>query len=793
MFRFQTARIGICTGLIFGMHAALAAVPSATPASGASEVPQLDEIVVTAQKREQSLNDVGLSVSAVRSDELLTRQIHDLDDLAQVLPSVTFAKSASSTPVISIRGVGYYETSLAAYPTVSLYLDQMPLTFPVLASYSNFDLERVEVLKGPQGTLFGENATGGAINFIAAKPTKEFVAGTTLGYGSFNEVAVDGYVGGPLSDTVTTRFAGGMRRADGWQQSTSRPGDKNGAVRTYMARWLLDFKPSDAVSLELNLNAWKDKSQPQAPQYIAYDIQIASFPPPRLLALPFAPAKARAADWDPGLPRSDERMYQTALRADFKLQDALTLTSLTSYIDFSRNRAYDADGTALALQDVAQGTGQIKTAYQELRLSNNGSDGKVWVLGGNVEHSKVNEYNALIYGDTSANLALATLGLPIVGSTNSSEQTMTNFAFFASGEYPLVNEVSLTAGARYTNTKEDVVSANRDVTPPYYIGTFNYKYLAGGIAGPYVPGACYAINNLGYTDNGVPNGYPGCFGGTLQEHNVSWRLGMDWHVAPHSLLYVNIAQGYKGGTFPTLAANVFSQYKAVKQEKVLSYEAGAKLALLDNTLQLDGAVFYYDYADKQLKSRVIDPTFGTLDVLQNIPKSSVSGVEVEATWRPVRRLTLNVAASYLDAKINDFKGTNAAGLSADFSGTRMPFTPKFQATLNGDYEFPMTDRVAGFVGASVNHRSDSIAAIGGDHNTTTVVPNTFPVYGIDGYTLIDARLGVKSAGARTWRAFLWGKNITNRYYWNNVTPGYDSVARFAGKPATYGLTVSYNY
>ena len=138
----------------------------------ANQAPDSNDIVVTANKREQRLNDVGITVAVVSGDALQNRQINSLADLANATPSLSFTNSANGTPVYTLRGVGFYETSIGAYPTVSTYVDEAPLAFPVLSSHSAFDLERVEILKGPQGTLFGQNATGGAINYIAAKPTR---------------------------------------------------------------------------------------------------------------------------------------------------------------------------------------------------------------------------------------------------------------------------------------------------------------------------------------------------------------------------------------------------------------------------------------------------------------------------------------------------------------------------------------------------------------------------------------------------------------------------------------------
>lgn len=186
------------------------AAPAATDASqtgaaqssaglSATDPSAAGENIVTANKREQNLSKVGLSISALGAADLASRRISNVADLAQATPGLVFAPTPDSTPVYTLRGVGFFESSLAAYPDVSLYLDQAPLSLPAMAALTAFDLERVEVLKGPQGTLFGNNATGGAINFVAAKPTHEISAGAEIGYARFNTVDVAGYVSGPIT------------------------------------------------------------------------------------------------------------------------------------------------------------------------------------------------------------------------------------------------------------------------------------------------------------------------------------------------------------------------------------------------------------------------------------------------------------------------------------------------------------------------------------------------------------------------------------------------------------------
>jgi iron complex outermembrane recepter protein len=750
------------------------------------------EIVVTANKREQRLNDVGLTVAVVSGDDLQNRQINSLADLANATPGLSFTNSANGTPVYTLRGVGFYETSLGAYPTVSTYVDEAPLPFPVLSSHSAFDLERVEVLKGPQGTLFGQNATGGAINYIAAKPTSTFQAGGSVSYGRFNEIIGDAFLSGPLSSTLTARLAGRIERADGWQVSNSRAGDRNGKVENYMGRLLIDFDPTESVRIKLNINGWKDNSETQAPQYIALFPQAAPFVPPQLAGAQFSPERPQASDWTPGVPSRSNRMGQASLRAEFDINDDITLTSLTSYADYKQRQGDEGDGLPITTLDLINNDGRIKSFNQELRLSNSSASDFRWVVGANYEKSKVNQVVDLAFQDTSIRgLYGALFGYPFFSLSYSNDQKFRTYAGFANVEYD-IGKLTVKVGGRYTKSRIDSSECGFDDSgSPINTGPLFYDILFGGALGPYA-GQCYQINNTPDTYNGVAPGASGRFTDTLKEDNFSWRVGLDYKPVQDVLLYANVAKGYKAGSYPTLSASLFSQYLPVTQESVLSYEAGFKATLLDRALQLNGAVFYYKYTDKQLRSKLVDPNFGILDTLQNIPKSDVKGFEIEMNIRPAQGLVINNTFTYLDATIKEFTGINSGGVSANFAGANVPYTPKYQIGSNIDYEFAVSDSLNAFVGSSLNFRSGTVATIGGEINPAGVTSPITTVFGIDDYVLIDLRAGIAAADD-SWRVSVWGKNVGNEYYWNNVVAAFDTIGRYAGKPATYGVSVSFKY
>ena len=770
---------GLNMGLLFVSAPSLAQTATGVPQS-AGGGGDSQEIVVTAQKRIQNINDVGLTVSAISGEALQQRQVSSLADIAAQVPGLSFTNSASNTPVYTLRGVGFYETTLGGYPDVSTYMDEAPLPFPVLSALTAFDLERIEVLKGPQGTLFGNNATGGSINYIAAKPTDTFTAGASLGYGGFNQIVGEGYISGPITEGLNARISGRVEHADAWQKGYTFDG-KTGKARQYAGRLLLDWRASERLRIQMNLNGWKDKGEPQALQFIQ---ARQGFPGAvnQVENYPVAPSRPRAADFTASIdPHIDNRLYQAIGRIDYDVLDEVTLTSLTSYVDYKQDMAYDGDGVTLSDFDFPQFLGDITSFSQEIRLANSGASNFRWVIGANYSEDKASDFYDTLY----LNSTLAPSGL--FRSNFSSSQKMKNYAGFANAEYDL-GQLTLKAGLRYTqaNRRANSCFSGDASNAGAFAATYNFiadaVRAANGLPpGPRVTGTeCLTIDVTGI-NGAAPTFLSTAYAGKLNENNLSWRAGLDWKPRRGVLLYANVTKGYKAGSFPSAAAATTAQLLPVKQESVLSYEGGYKLTLMDGQVQFNGAAFYYDYRDKQLRSKLVDPFFGVLDALVNVPKSSVKGVEGEIVLRPSQNFSAYVTALYLDAKVKRFAGFNGEGILGDFSGYQVPYAPKVQVSTGFDGTLPLSETLSAFAGADLAMRSDTIAVIGGSSG-----------YNIESYATLDLRVGLKAADDR-WRFQLWGKNVTNSYYWTNVTSFYDTLARYAGRPATYGATVSFRF
>lgn len=749
---------------------------------------QIEEIMVTAQKRSESLNDLGLTVAVLSGENLKARKINSLEDIAGEIPGLTFSKSGTDTPVYTLRGVGFYESTLSAYPDVSVYIDESPLPFPVLTSHVAFDLERLEILKGPQGTLFGNNATGGAINMIAAKPTEKFEGNITLDYGRFNEIGVQGYVSGALSETFKARLALKSVNADEWQQGYTIDAE-NGEVDTKAGRLILDWDPSEKLSVETTINYWQDKGDPQAPQFLQYRPNIPAVAD--LVSIkdqPRAPEDNRAADFTDSLGlEKDNNMANYTVRVDYEFLDEITFTSMTSYVDYDHYLVYDGDGVAQRNFDVPVIKGEITSFSQEFRLANSSEADFRWIVGANYSKDEAADDYLLDFSESTV-----TVAYPLEGHSGYfSDQEMENRAVFASADYD-VSDFTFKAGIRYTEADREMEGCNYDVPGggnAELFETLSMFVIQPGLGiDPIVevdvpPGGCHTLDTNGIL-GAPPTGLPGKHFAILEEDNVSWRLGVDWKANENVLLYGNVTKGYKAGSLPALASSTNTQLVPVEQESVLSYEAGIKASLLDRTMQINAAIFHYDYEQRQLRSKLTDPIFGKLDVLVNVPETTVDGFELETVYQPLQGLSLYMNYVYLDATIDEFVGENDetdVGMPQDFSGTDVPFTPENQFNIGGSYEWEINTGLLAMIGADYSTTSSTTAIIGGSE-----------VYDIDSYSLINMRAGIKSA-SEDWSLMVWGKNLSDEYYWTNVTSYYDTVARYTGMPRTYGVTFSYNF
>ncbi len=775
----STGRVALALALSISLLDAPAQsqIDDADRRRASSDAPDGVDIVVTAQRRSEALADVPMSITALSGEQLREQGVASIQDLVKVTPGLSFVESGSSNPVYSIRGVGFFDTTLGNRPAVSVYLDEVPLPFSIMAPGASLDLERVEVLKGPQGMLFGQNATGGAINYVAAKPTKTLGAGVHVGIARFDAMQAEGFVSGPVSETLLIRVAGRLERGGSWQRSYTRNAVL-GRRDTVQGRVLLHWSPRSTVRLALNLNGLRDRSDTQAAQLLAF---VPSSPRlasqiPALATYPVAPPDNRSAEWDQDYAfERNNRFYQASLRTEVDLGQDAMLMSIAAYSRFDIDQDTDQDGTALNNVRTAAG-GYSDSVSQELRLS--GTRGPLrWTIGGIYSHDRAVEDNRVDLLYSTSNFSTLPFG-QLVGTFQTYRQMFETRAAFTSLDLKVARNAILRGGLRWTAADLDYRGCARVGDPGGGVaitGLYNSLRAPRGLAPlePISVGECLMVDG---------NLDPGEARGRLDQRNLSFRFGIDWKPLEGVLVYGNVSRGYKGGSAPTINGLAIAQVVAARQESVLAYEIGGKATLFDRRLFLTAAAFHYDYTDKQVRGRtLVEPALlGALETLVNVPKSRISGLEASLEVRPTVGLHLSVGGTWLYSEVTSaFSNYSIIGVQRDFRGNPFPYTPRFQMVADARYEATIAKSLTAFVGGSVNYRGSTTAGFGNE-----------PLLEIRSYALIDLRSGVGSRDGQ-WRLQIYGRNILDRYHWTNVAKFVDNVRRYAGSPASYGATLSW--
>jgi iron complex outermembrane recepter protein len=755
------------------------AAPEAEPGA-------LQEIVVTAQKRQQAISDVGLTIVAASAEQLQSQGVTDVASLTKVVPGLTTTVTTNGTTIYSIRGVNYNAYNLSAQPAVAVYLDEAPLAYPALTQGAMLDVQRVEVLKGPQGTLFGANSTGGSVNVIAAKPTATFAAGTEVSVNNWAGVSAQGYVSGPLTDTLRARFSASTDQFGSWQKGYFGNNQTNGKADRAAARLLLDWAPIEGLKVGVNLNANFDRSQPQAFQPAS--LAIAQLKPgggapgvnPALLTYPFPPPDDRAADFDTGFqPSSHDETWQSVLRADYDLNDDMTLTSQSDYVHLNVREMRDIDATSLAL--VRQGpVGSISSFSQELRLTGKlPSKGLNYIFGANYQHDQIDDGTFLESPYYSA--------LPLNSSLLGGSQVRYRAAgIFANADWEFLPDLTLTTGTRYTSTHESLqggclFDGGGGVNAAFFTGTADFlRGLEGLPPGPNIPpGGCMTLDDRPTLPGGLPTWLPFEANLSQDEHNVSWRGGLNYKPTHDALIYALVSRGFKAGGVPTGEFVFASEYQLVKQEQLTSYELGTKLSLVNGAVRPNISAFYYQYKNKQVLG-YYHAFIGLLDTFQNLPTAEVEGVDADVTLVPIAGLTIHPAVTYIRSRVGSFNTVNAAGLPVNVLGNRLPFAPNLSATVDAEYAVPLGGYM-GFIGGSAQIESDTFADLAES-----------PEAKIPGYPLFDLRVGARSIGGN-WHASFWVHNLSNHYYWTNIISAGDVRLKPTGLPRTFGVTVGMTF
>lgn len=614
------------------------------PTGSASGAAETGDIIVTAQRRSQSLLDVPLAISAIGGDALQNKGITNSANLATAVPNLQVSSPFGNTqPNFSLRGISVaneYNANQAS--PIGVYIDDVYIAARTSHGMGLFDLDRVEVLRGPQGTLFGRNTTGGAINFITRAPKLNGNNGyAEAGYGNFNTFRAQGAVEATMvEDQLGIRVSGNYEKGDGQLHNVYPGGRDPNSIDTLQGRIYLRAKPGNgAVDIKIRAYAGRDRGTqagvhgltgPNTPGQGFFDVN-----------------ENRIGD-----NRTDA--WGVAANIAVELSPSVTLTSITSYDGGKQNLQQAADASPLDILDLNWGS-KFRQFSEEARINYDGDSLKL--VGG------------LFYGwdrtitDNHFNIGSA-LGPGVNGGFDQHyRQSRTSKAVFLQGDYDLTDKLVLTLGARYTWDK----AKYRDGYAYLFAGDFGQPItpLATTVPCAGVPGTC-AYNPAARLSLDGSN------------KALTGRVALSYTFDSGVLAYASYSRGYRSGAFNGGGYTSSVGISYIDPERVNAYEAGVKGRFLNNKLTLSAAAFYYDYSNQQLQ----DLRAGPVAFLVNAPKSEVYGGEAEATLRAFDGFTINLSGGYLHATYKELmlQGVN-------LSGKDLPFAPRWTATAGFDWTF----------------------------------------------------------------------------------------------------------
>jgi iron complex outermembrane recepter protein len=715
---------------------------------------EVDVVIVTAQKREENLQKVPAAVSVLSAATIANANAVNIEGITALVPSLSLQKGATTlNAAIFLRGVGTQNFSIAAEPSVSFVVDGVVMSKAGEAFGDLYDLQRMEVLRGPQGTLFGKNASAGVINIVTRKAGRVFQANLEATATDDSELKFKGAVDLPLGERAASRITAFVGNWDGNltnRYSATNDGTGSRKVNGY-DRWgvrtITDFKVNDALNLTLIADYRKATDncctsvvgwQPASP--VQQDA---------LKGVNFRGFKTRDINQDT-TAQSLEEAWGASLQGDYELANGSTITSITAYRSFDVTEIRDGDFKSNPAGYVGGGSGtafdvgpQSGTTFsQELRLTSPSGGKLEYVLGAfYFANDSKRTFQRNVTECTASTLAPnATGGTPCTAAASTFRSTFaraefgaesTNFALFGQGNYDFTERLSLIAGLRYTR---DELS--------YFHNRTNLATFASG----YGLGAANAL---------VPSG----FVGSTSEDNVSGKIGLQYAANENVDVYATYTQGYKGPAYDVFFNMRQALRNVVEAETADSYEAGFKAQVFNGKLIFNLASFYAVYDNFQANSPDIDTTVTPNAItarLTNAGEVSTRGVEVDFLARPTRNLRLSGGFAFTDAQIEEFKDP-ATGLRASVRrGEPLPYAPKTKGSLAIDYRQDLAslpfDVAYSLQYSYTDQQRSSIPA----NVTTGIDTRTFQ----PSYTNVDASVSFSSKDGRL-SVVVFGKNLTD--------------------------------
>ncbi|WP_082602095.1 TonB-dependent receptor [Phenylobacterium sp. Root700] len=727
----------------------------ATPAHAQNALPaQVEEIVVTAERRSERLQDVPVTMQAFDQKTIQAAGLSQVDQLARLTPGLNVGAFAPSKPQIYMRGIGTRQIDIGSDPSVGVFLDDIYVGRSS-GSVSNIaDIERIEVLKGPQGTLYGRNTIGGAIAVTTPDPSDETAANLEIGGGNFEAYNVKGYLNGALiPERLDGRISAFYVKRNGYVVNTAT-GNTALGLDQFGVRGKLRFTPTDRLSAVLTVDLLRDRSPGQQGESEGPDVFLRS----PLVALPTLTPDRFSEAYNLDSP-THRNVDQASLRAEWAGDDAV-LTSITA---FRRSRLVedaDVDSTPLAVLEQATFE-RSRELSQEFRIVSDRA-GR-WSLGGRLDwlagvylyRDDAVRTDRFVWGADSLPVLVGRFsgvtGLTSVTNDATLDRVVDGQAIYGQATVHVTDAVSVTAGLRYS----------RDHKEGVYVGS---------------------TDHIGLPVLSQPFSIP------LDRTWTSTdpRLTVDWKPARDVMVFATVSRGYKSGGFqwavtdPALAAGIFNP------ETVDYYELGAKTRWLGGALVVNGALFYNDYRNLQVQRLVGTPGGGASNVISNAAASTIKGGELEVTARPGEGWLINVGYAYLNARYDNY--VFAPGV--DFSETRMVRSPENTLNASVQYDRDLGEDLTLQVRASAAYTSSFFFEPGEDRVSSG---NREPAY-----TTVDLRASL-SRGA--YRVTVFASNLLDEHYRTARlsypgtsspfgTTGPQSVG-YLGAPRMVGATVSW--
>ncbi len=801
---------------IFGKSLLVIALSLVVPAAHAQ---MLEEVVVTAQKREQSMQDVGIAVTAFSGDALQAMGVDSIGKIQDMTPNLRIKPTITGVQQYSIRGVGENaDTSALSSSPVAVHVNEVAQPYPVTNSNLLFDLERVEILRGPQGDLFGLNSTGGTINYITRKPTEEFEASVMVEAGDYDRVKTEAFVSGPISDSVAARLAVSKnKRGEGWQVNEDT-GEKLGEFDKTGARLSFAFNPSDTFNADLELHYSKDDSDNMGMRNLNNFIGLD--PVPTLIGSPdsllFSTPRTqyngtgwtsftRGAELEAiGLvntdlfpagtkPYIDNEGSGASLIMNWDL-GSVTVTSVTGYEKFEREEYNDSDGDEI--QDSNQWfSSDLDQWSQEVRVSANDGDTVNWMVGGNIASDEL-EQKTLFFQPENQDF-------PGVGGQNPTQERDI-LALFGHVDWKLAENTELVFGLRYT----DETRKQTDVTTYKFGHQLDIvELLSGGVFAPdpndpFAPGVPLTDGDFSCFAIAAPCAPGVVKGDEIDFKEWSGKLGVNHFTSDDWMLYASYSRGFKSGGFLDTAASNSASFVNSKAEFLDAYELGAKGSILDGRGRINTALFYYDYEDQQVNDSIVDPLFGPLGAIINAPKSEIYGGEVELVFSPVDGLEIVQNLGYSKGKYKQFIGVDAGASQAtvldpanggffvpvfiDRSGESIE-APELQYSGTIAYTTDVSDKLTARFVVDYSYEDE----VSGTDIWTNDLTGTVSNFDLDSYWLVNARVSIMNN--ESWEVTLFGDNIFDEEYVVQYARFNRGVVQAVGLPSTYGVRFKYDF